>query len=381
MDVEKIALQIESKWLEAENRIMEDIIRRIRKTGRITSTADHQINRLIELGKSTEEIERHLQKALNYSNAKMYELYDEVVNWEYVRNEKLYLHINSNFIAPEDNMWLRQVSSAIKSQTAAEFKNMSGSYGFAVKYGKRTVYMPFAEYWQKYVDAAITDMLSGAFDSNTVIRRTVTQMTNSGLRTVPYGTGYNHRTNVAARKAILTGVNQISRKISEQTAKELGTDTFEISYHSGHRPDHWWGGMVYSYADLMRVCGLGEVTGLCGANCYHAYYPFVPGVSQRTYSDQWIAEQEALANQTKTWNGKDYNAYNAQQMQRKMETNMRAQREKVNLLRTGNGSVNDINIARAKYRSQLYEYTKFCGKMGVKQQRERIYADMLGRIA
>ena len=47
-DVQRMGLQAEKIWREAERRIMEDVIRRIRKTGEITSTADYQINRLID---------------------------------------------------------------------------------------------------------------------------------------------------------------------------------------------------------------------------------------------------------------------------------------------------------------------------------------------
>mgnify|MGYP002802631130 FL=1 len=50
---EKLSRKIEKNYLDLEMRVMQDIVRRIRKTGEITSTADWQINRLIILGNST----------------------------------------------------------------------------------------------------------------------------------------------------------------------------------------------------------------------------------------------------------------------------------------------------------------------------------------
>lgn len=41
----------------------------------------------------------------------------------------------------------------------------------------------------------------------------------------------------------------------------------------------------------------------------------------------------------------------------------------------------DIMIAKAKYQGQLNEYSRFCRKMGLTEERERIYYDMRGRIA
>ena len=70
-DAEKVSLRMEMKWTEAESRIIQDIARRIQKSGKITSTADYQINRLVELGKSTEEIEKILQDALGTTREEM----------------------------------------------------------------------------------------------------------------------------------------------------------------------------------------------------------------------------------------------------------------------------------------------------------------------
>ena len=183
-DVERISLRMESIWTEAEKRIMEDVVRRIKQYGKITSTADYQINRLIDMGKSTEEIEKIIKEALDATYPQMFELYDQVAEWQYVRNRDIYEQINGEFIPPEDNEWMQQISEAVKEQTKDELVNLSQSYGFTVMMGNKRVFTPFAQYYQQYVDAAIMDILSGGFDYNTVIRRVVAQMTNSGLRSV-----------------------------------------------------------------------------------------------------------------------------------------------------------------------------------------------------
>ena len=50
----KMASKIAARYQDLEERIMQDIVRRIVKTGEITSTADWQINRLRILGHSSE---------------------------------------------------------------------------------------------------------------------------------------------------------------------------------------------------------------------------------------------------------------------------------------------------------------------------------------
>lgn len=77
----------------------------------------------------------------------------------------------------------------------------------------------------------------------------------------------------------------------EDNAEKLGTDTYEVSWHSGARPSHQvWQGKQYTMDELKSVCGLGTVTGLNGANCYHVYYPFIPGISVPTYTAEELEE-------------------------------------------------------------------------------------------
>ena len=381
-DVQRMGLQAEKIWREAERRIMEDVIRRIRKTGEITSTADYQINRLIEMGKSREEVERIIKEALGATWAEMFEMYDKVAEWEYVRNREIYEQVNDDFLTPEDNKWLQQLTEATKKQTKDTLVNMAQSYGFSVLMAGKRVFTPFAEYYKKYVDTAIQDVVTGGTDSNSAIRKVVTQMTNSGLRVVDYASGHTNRADVAARRAVLTGVNQITAQVSEHNAEKLDTEYFEVSWHPCARPDHQtWQGRVFSKKELGTVCGYGTVTGLCGANCRHTFHPFIPGVSERLYPDDWLEEQNKREAQTKEWNGKQLNAYEQTQQQRKMETAMRAQRQKIRLLEEAGADKDDIMLEKAKYQGQLNEYKQFSKKMGLVEQRERIYQDGLGKVA
>ncbi len=109
------------------------------------------------------------------------------------------------------------------------------------------------------------DIVSGAFDYNSVLRRVVAQLTNSGLRQIDYASGHANRVDVAARRAVMTGITQLTGEISDMNAATLGTNYFEVAWHAGARPTHQvWQGKVYSREELVTVCGLGTVTGLEG---------------------------------------------------------------------------------------------------------------------
>lgn len=379
---DQVADKIAARYIGLEERILQDIARRIKKTGEITSTADWQINRLRILGYSSEDIEREIKKTLDASYPEMFELYDKVIDWEYVRNKDIYEQINAEFIPYEENRQLQQITDAIIQQCLEDLENVTKSLGFYLDYNGRKVLTPLSQVYTNYLDNACFDIVTGAFDYGSVLRRVVTQLTNSGLRKIEYGSGYASRVEVAARRAVMTGVANLTGEIADYNAKKLGTEYFEVEWHAGARPTHAvWQGQVWTKEQLYSVCGLGTVTGLLGANCYHTYYPFFPGISRRNWSDEWLEKQNRRESKPKEFRGKEYTLYEAKQRQRQMETAMRAQREKVRLLQYGGADPDEVMLQKAKYQGQFNEYAVFSRKMGLKEERERIYIDGRGKIA
>ena len=227
-------------------------------------------------------------------------------------------------------------------------------------------------------------MLSGVYDYNTVLKKAVRELTESGLRTVDYLTEqddgstktHTNRVEVAARRALMTGFNQVVGKITEENAEKLGADHFEVTWHRGARPTHQpWQGRVYAKEELVTVCGYGDVAGLKGANCRHDFHPFFPGISKRLYTDEELDRMNAEENTPREYNDKQYTVYEATQRQRQLETKLRRKREEIALLEKGGASEDDILAAKAKYHALSSEYAQFSKAMNLPQQRERVSID------
>ena len=244
-----LPIRVEKLFYELQDRIFSDIVRRIRKTKKITSTADYQINKLLLLGNSTEFIEAQLKELLELSDPEIWELYDQVCDWEYVRNRAAYEQINGSFTPMEDNETIRKWSNAIVKQTQNEIRNLTQSMGMTVDIGGgKMAFTPLAEYYQKHLDRACMDVVTGSFDYNTVLRRVVKELSAYGLQVIDYSSGWRNRAPVAARRAVLTGVSQLSAQINEQVMRDLGTEYVEVTAHIGARPSHReWQGKVYKW--------------------------------------------------------------------------------------------------------------------------------------
>ena len=377
-EIEAMPSAFEQLYRSLQLNIMSDLTERLKANGEeITSAADWQISRLYELGVSKDKINELIQSVLNASDDEIDRIYDEVVKSGYARNEEVYHKKGKEYIPYNENKELQQLVKSVKAQTKDECKNITGSLGFATKNPDNTMsFTPIADFYQRTLDNGLMQIASGAVDYNTVLKKAVKAMTDSGLRSVDYASGWSNRVDVAARRALMTGFNQVVAKVNEDNAEQLGTEYFEVSYHGGARPTHQaWQGRVYSKKELETVCGLGTVTGLCGANCYHSYSPFLKGIDEPTYSDEELDRMNEEENTPKEYSGKKYTAYEAQQRQRRLETAMRADRQQIELLTQGGADDDTITGAKVKYFQRQDEYVKFSKAMGLPQQWERVTID------
>ena len=399
-ELELFPKNIEEIYAGLENDIMNDIIRRIAETGEITRTADWQLNRLYNMGADKTDIKKHIQEALNLSDTEIEQLYSDTLKEGYLRDESLYRAVGQEFIPFEENMALQQLIEATKQQTAKQLKNITRTMGFAVKQpnGRKT-FKTVDDYFKDTMDNAFMHVLNGTFDYNSIIRKVTDEMTRSGVRSINYDSGISTRIDVAARRAILTGVNQVTSKINSDNMQKLDTEFVETSWHSTARPTHqvWQGRVFYweranpnaekieagvLYKSFIRETGYGEVDGLCGANCRHTFYPFIPGISVRTYTDEQLEELNRQENEKKEYNGKEYNKYEATQYQRRLETSMRKYRQDINLLKQSGlaDDSDEVIAARCKYQTLSRKYSDFSKKMGLREHRDRINVDGLKDI-
>ena len=223
-----------------------------------------------------------------------------------------------------------------------------------------------------------TEISTGVFSYDQALNKAVSEMASSGMRWVDYNNPgkkpWHNRIDVAARRAVMTGLVQVEGHIAEENAEKLHTDYFEVSAHATARPTHMvWQGRVYTKQQLIDICGLGTGPGLLGWNCYHHYDAFIPGISVRKYTDEELADMRHKAQEQKEWRGKKYTIYEATQKQRKMETAMRACNEKIAMLKAGGGSDEDIAAAEIRRNDLYQDYRDFSKEFGLPEQIKRVY--------
>lgn len=357
------------------------------KTGDANEKSIELIRQLQRGGLPMKEIEKRIRKALNLSRAEFDKLFDGALE----RNRAFYgdsLNRMGLLTTEARENALAAEVAAIRAQTLGELVNITQSLGFAVRgLDGKVIPGTIQETYVRILDVAAVKVQSGSTAYNGAIRGAIDQLAESGLQWIDYPTGWHNRIEVAARRAVMTGVGQLSARYSDALAEELGTEFVEVSAHRAARDkgigpmNHKsWQGKVYHvggpttfegeyYPDFVTVTGYGTGEGLSGWNCRHKWYPFMPGIMERSYTDE---ELKNIDPPDFEFEGRTYTAYDATQKQRQIETAMRAQKRKM----TGYQAAGDneaYRSARAKYNALSAEYKAFSKAAQLPEQRQRLY--------
>lgn len=361
-----------------EDTLLIEICSRMKLRDELNEVTVQDIKALRSHGIDLKEIENAIRKATGISEKKLNELIDDVVE----RNQKYYTELIAlAHITQPETLVSVEDTGAIYEQTKQTMRNITRSMGFLVDAG-RTM-LPPAKAYQWALDNAVMQVQSGAINYNQAIKTAVKQLADSGLKVVDYESGHRDQIDVAARRAVMTGVNQICAKYTEQSAEYLETPYFEVSAHAGARDipgkSPWsshkaWQGLVYStrsndiYPSIYDVCGLGAVDGLEGANCRHRRNVWVEGVSERTYTDEQLAHiDDDLGCE---FDGKNYTAYEATQMQRRVERQIIKQKRFVTAYKASEQK-DEYYAAKAKLVRLNAKYKSFSEAAGLPLQWER----------
>lgn len=362
-----------------EDTLLMEICSRLKLRDELNEVTVQDIKALRSHGIDLKDIEKAIRKTTGISETKLNKLFDDVVE----RNQKYYTElIDLAHITQPETLVSVEDTWAIYEQTKQTLRNITRSMGFLVNAG-RTM-LPPAKAYQWALDAATLKVESGAISYGQAVKDAVRELASGGLRVVDYESGHRDHVDVAARRAVMTGVSQLCSKYTEQAAEYLETPYYEVSAHAGARDvpgrSPWsshkeWQGKVYStrsgdiYPNIYEVCGLGAVDGLEGANCRHRRFPWVEGVSERTYTDEQLKHiDDGLGC---TFEGKTYTAYEATQEQRKVERTIRKlKREKAAYKAAGlREEEQAVNI---RLRRLNAKYKAFSAAAGLPEQRERM---------
>lgn len=232
------------------------------------------------------------------------------------------------------------------------------------------------------VDKAYHLTASGAVSYTEAVKQAVNEIASSGV-VVTYPSGHRDTIETATLRCVRTGIAQATATITNARMDEFGWDIVLTSAHLGartgdgganHSNHLWWQGQFFSRSGKDKRfppfsrCGLGEVDGICGANCRHSFGPGDGVNNPFATKDIMFAD--------------NYKAEQLNQRQRLLERRIRKTKREVMGLKAAVDSAEDAPVKAeldaayqrkaALLQKQNQAYNQFCEENGLKRLSDRI---------
>jgi hypothetical protein len=345
-----------SLYTEFEDSVIIDIVRRLLKLK--FESAAWQVQRLSESGMLYQDILKKLAKLTNKSETELKSIFTKAGVKAIKFDDSVYIKAGLNPLPLNLSPSMAETLAAGLQKTNKIIRNLT-----------MTTAIDGQNSFIRASDLAYMQVSTGSMSYTQAIKQAVKQVAAYGLQTINYANGIKNNLDVAVRRTVLTGVSQTVAELQLKRLDEMNVDLVETSSHSGARPSHQeWQGKVFSrsgksdkYPDFVESTGYGTVTGLCGVNCRHSFYPFFEGISKPLYTEQ-------QPDKDVSYNGKKFTLYDATQYQRGIERQIRYWKRQENVSELIGDTTTEASSKVKFYQAKMRDFIR---QTGLDRQRER----------
>lgn len=318
-DFIKIERQAIGIYQDLELQIIEEIATRIANFGYANTVVLNDIKIAKEMGFLYQDTVRLVAEYNNTSFEKINQIFYEAGEKSLKFDDKIYKEAGLNPVPLKSSKSIRQIMEATILKTAGNLQNLC-----------MTTANTTQTQFYNAINRAYMEVSTGVKSYSQAIIDAISNISTQGGYIV-YPSGKRMSIESAVRANIITGVNQTCGKLQETRANEIGWDLMELTAHSGARPEHAnWQGKIVSLSGKKgylskKDIGYGEATGFKGINCRHDWYPYSKG-SIRTYTQEQL---DKWKNEKVIYNGQEYSKYEASQIQRRLERQIRSDKKEI----------------------------------------------------
>ena len=337
-DDKKLELLLEkfyNRFNQYNTKVLEKLGEAIKKFDGVSPSMAHKIAQELKYGTDINDLMAELSRLSGKSIKDIEEAFD-IVAEENVAFAEVYAKAkNMEFIDYKNNEQLQRLVKGIAGETNATFKNISKTraIGFVLKdKNGNKIFKDLKKTYIDLIDEAVFNVETGVSDYQSAMRGVIKQLADSGVKIheekVGYPSGYNRRIDSSVRQNVLTGVRKVNITTQKIVGRQFGADGVEISAHSPCAEDHLFlQGKQFSNKEFKKLNAslerpIGEY------NCRHFVFSIVLGVNQPSYSQKMLNQMNIESQSIIEYEGNKYTKYEATQVQRKLETAIRKEKDR-----------------------------------------------------
>lgn len=387
MDNNKLKLAEERFYTRFEalnSEILQEFGKTISKFEGLTPTEAHILAQQMKNGREIDKIMENLEKASQLSRKDLEELL-EIAAEENIEFANVYYEAKGmDKVSYKDSKQFQDIVKSVGKTTQGVFANLSNTTAIKLLKDNGEGYLKgIREAYEDVIDRCVLAVSTGQNNYQKAMYDTIKQLSNSGIKKLYYENErkkpYARRLDSSVRQNILEGVRQVNIGVQEQVGKEFGADGVEISAHSPCASDHIFiQGNQYTKKQFNKInANLKRPIGTL--NCTHFVFSIVLGVSSPSYTQKQLNQFKKESNEIIEYEGKKYTRYEATQVQRRLETKIRQQKD-LQITSKASGNKEGVRTAQQNITSLTKKYKDFSEKAGLDTQMQRMRVVSFKRI-
>lgn len=362
--------QITDRLGEVNRLTIKKIAAQLLKIGELNATSINRIVVMAEMGVNIAEITRALSDATAMNVRDLYVIYQQALTDTYT-DTRFRDVLEERPLTDAQKARITMLAQNISTQTAQAMVNLSNTTAIAAPY-------------RAAVDKAILAVSAGHESYTEATREIIQEMGRNGLQ-VQYESGYHRRLDSAVRQNVIDGVNQINQKAALAMGEMLGYDAVEISAHLNSAPDHEpVQGRVFLLREYEKMQAGQDFYDVDGKhyegfrrpigewNCMHIATAFDTRFSTRRYSDEQLEKWRKDNATGCEIGGKHYSMYEARQLMREIETQVRREKDAANAARLNGNDMDTRRDCQKRINALAKKYYAVCQASGLSPQSERM---------
>lgn len=336
----------EERFQNYNTKVLEELGKVIKQFQDLTPSQAYQLSQQLKYNTTVNDLLNELSKISGMSVEDLKKVLEKVAKENLGFADVYYKAQGLETPLYSENKALQRLVNSVYKVSGAEFKNISKTTGFRLLDNDgNPLLLDIDQTYKEVIDRSVLAISQGKETYQQSMRSTLKQLSDSGVRKIEYESGYSRRLDSSVRMNVLDSIRQVSNESQKLFGEEFGSDGVEISVHLNPAPDHELvQGRQFSNEEFENFQNDRKATDYTGMvfepefeghdrrsiseyNCYHYIFSIVLGVSKPQYDSEQL--QEIIDNKNKTFefDGKTYNMYEATQLQRRIETAIRQNKD------------------------------------------------------
>ena len=415
--IEKVTERLVNRIEQGNTYVLEQIGKSIKKIGTLTPSKAHELEQMLKFGGDYDKIVRKLAEITKLNVKDIKKIFEEVAKSDYQFAKQFYDYRGKKFIPYEKNIALKRQVDALSNIMIDNYISKTKSIGFSLKDAKgNVIFQELGTTYQDTIDKAIVSISQGKTTFQQEMYNLMKELGSSGIKTIDYESGRSMRLDSYFRMLTKDSLRQLHNEEQQIFGEEFDSDGVEISVHSNPALDHasaqgrqfsiskydkngneiekgeWEklqeDGVAKDYTgkevDLHLELKNGESAEgfrpISTYNCYHYVFAIVLGVSEPEYSNKEL--QQIIDNNNKgfDFDGKHYSMYEGTQLQRKLETEIRKQKD-IQIMAKAGDNKELISESQDKIRQLTQKYKELSDISGLPTKMQRMRVPNYKRVA